>query len=228
MSKRITVNNTFINMTFYKIAKMFYNKIYYELSSTDYSKVSIYILSKTLKNYSSDSDGKNENNYYDDDKYIKNFEVYFEAEAHGSFEYPKKILNYSIFLTLLAAIEIIYTTKFLILIVDNHQMSLNTDIYTIIIQIIWSSILCCSNFFLAVSQSNLLFEYAMPSVLYFFTHLRVKLAVTPLPSLAVAVIFAEPAALQVALPAVVIAATPVFALFQVTALDAPDGVGLIV
>ena len=69
-----------------------------------------------------------------DDKYIKNFEVYFEAEAHGSFEYPKKILNYSIFLTLLAFIEIIYTTKFLILIVDNNQMSLNTDIYTIIIQ----------------------------------------------------------------------------------------------
>ena len=171
VSKRITVNNTFINMTFYKIAKMFYNKIYYELSSTDYSKVSIYILSKTLKNYSSDSDGKNENNYYnDDDKYIKNFEVYFEAEALGSFEYPKKILNYSIFLTLLAFIEIIYTTKFLILIVDNHQMSLNTDIYTIIIQIIWSSILCCSNFFLAVSQSNLLFEYAMPSVLYFFLY----------------------------------------------------------
>ena len=58
----------------------------------------------------------------------------------------------------------------MILIIDNHQMSLNTDLYTIIIQIIWSSILCCSNFFLAISQSNLLFEYAMPSLLYFFLY----------------------------------------------------------
>jgi hypothetical protein len=130
---------------------MFYNQIAYELSSTDYSKISVYILSISTT-----------------DKNEKNFEVYFEAEAHGSFEYPKKILNYSILLTVIAFIEIIYTTKFMILINDNQQISLNTDIYTIIIQIIWSSILFYANLFLALSQNNLLFEYAMPSVLYFF------------------------------------------------------------
>jgi len=151
VSKKITVNNTFINISFYKKPKMFYNQIAYELSSTDYSKISIYILSISTT-----------------DKNEKNFEVYFEAEAHGSFEYPKKILNYSILLTVIAFIEIIYTTKFMILINDNQQISLNTDIYTIIIQIIWSSILFYANLFLALSQNNLLFEYAMPSVLYFF------------------------------------------------------------
>jgi hypothetical protein len=151
VSKKITVNNTFINISFYKKPKMFYNQIVYELSSTDYSKISVYILSISTT-----------------DKNEKNFEVYFEAEAHGSFEYPKKILNYSILLTVIAFIEIIYTTKFMILINDNQQISLNTDIYTIIIQIIWSSILFYANLFLALSQNNLLFEYAMPSVLYFF------------------------------------------------------------
>ena len=151
VSKKITVNNTFINISFYKKPKMFYNQIAYELSSTDYSKISVYILSISTT-----------------DKNEKNFEVYFEAEAHGSFEYPKKILNYSILLTVIAFIEIIYTTKFMILINDNQQISLNTDIYTIIIQIIWSSILFYANLFLALSQNNLLFEYAMPSVLYFF------------------------------------------------------------
>ena len=151
VSKKITVNNTFINISFYKKPKMFYNQIAYELSSTDYSKISVYILSISTT-----------------DKNEKNFEVFFEAEAHGSFEYPKKILNYSILLTVIAFIEIIYTTKFMILINDNQQISLNTDIYTIIIQIIWSSILFYANLFLALSQNNLLFEYAMPSVLYFF------------------------------------------------------------
>ncbi len=64
--------------------------------------------------------------------------------------------------------------------------------------------------------------------LLFFTHFNVKLAVTPLPSFAVAVITALPAALQVAFPAVVTAATVVFELFQVTALDAAAGFGVMV
>ncbi len=63
---------------------------------------------------------------------------------------------------------------------------------------------------------------------HFFTHFTVKLAFTPLPSFAVAVIFALPAALQVAFPADVIVTTVVLELFQVTALEAPDGFGLMV
>ena len=151
VSKKIKINNTFLNISFYKKPKMFYNKVAYELSSTEYSKVSVYILSLSPLNES-----------------VKQFEVYFEAEAHGSFEYPNKILNYSLLLSIMAFFEIIYTTKFMILVMDNRQMSLNTDLYTTIFHIIWSSILFYANFFLALSQNNLLFEYAMPAIFYFF------------------------------------------------------------
>ena len=170
LSKKKTLNNTFINITFYKELKMFYNKMRYELSSTDYSRVSLYILSQSIKR-NNDTVNNSNNSIIDNntiaEEYVKEFEVYFEAEAHGSYSYPEKILNYSIFFSLFAYIEIIYTTKFLILVSENHQMSLNTDIYTIIIQIMWCSIICCGNFFLALSQYNLLFEYGMPTVLYF-------------------------------------------------------------
>ena len=149
-SKKITINNTFINISFYKKNKKFYNNISYEFSCTDYSQVSLYILSLSPL-----------------DKNEKKFEIYFEAEAHGSFEYPKKILNYSIFLSIFAFIEIISTTKFMLLISDSQQMALNTDIYTIIMHIIWSSILFYGNFVLALSQNNLLFEYIMPGIIYF-------------------------------------------------------------
>ncbi len=57
-------------------------------------------------------------------------------------------------------------------------------------------------------------------------HLSVKLAVTPLPSFAVAVITEDPAAEQVAFPAEVIVTTEVLELFHVTAADAPDGAGV--
>ena len=159
LSKKKTINNTFINITFYKEFKMFYNKMRYELSSTDFSRVSLYILSQSLKN-------KTDNNS-NIEEYEKEFEVYFEAEAHGSYSYPEKILNYSIIFTIFAYIEIIYTARFLMQTNENHQIALNTDIYTIIIQIMWSSIICCGNFFLALSQNNLLFEYGMPTVFYF-------------------------------------------------------------
>ena len=168
LSKKKTINNTFINITFYKEFKMFKNEMKYELSSTDYSRVSLYILSKSLKNNTENNNNNNtQNNNTEKEEYEKEFEVYFEAEAHGSYAYPEKILNYSIIFSIFAYIEIIYTTRFLSAANDNHQISLNTDIYTIIIHIMWSSIICCGNFFLALSQNNLLFEYGMPSIIYF-------------------------------------------------------------
>ena len=106
-------------------------------------------------------------NNTNDEEYEKEFEISFEANAHGSYTYPEKILNYSIIFSLLTFIEIIYTTRFLMSANENHQICLNTDLYTIVIHIMWSSIICCGNFFLALSQNNLIFEYGMPSLLYF-------------------------------------------------------------
>ena len=170
LSKKKTLNNTFINITFYKEFKMFYNRMKYELSSTDYSRISVYILSQSPKINNNDSMNNNNSdieNVLKIEEYEKEFEVYFEAEAHGSYSYPEKILNYSIIFSLFAFIEIIYTSRYLLALNDNHQVSLNTDIYTIIIHIMWSSIICCGNFFLALSQNNLLFEYGMPTIIYF-------------------------------------------------------------
>lgn len=166
LSKKKTINNTFINMTFYKEMKMFYNNMKYELSSTDYSRVTLYILSKSFKNKTLNNNDTLEKNI-NDEEYEKEFEIFFEANAHGSYTYPEKILNYSIIFSLIAFVEIIYTTRFLMQTNENHQICLNTDLYTIIIQIMWSSIICCGNFFLALSQNNLIFEYGMPSLLYF-------------------------------------------------------------
>ena len=167
LSKKKTINNTFINITFYKELKMFHNRMKYELSSTDYSKVSVYILSQTLKNNNISMNNNITQNISESQKYEREFEVYFEAEAHGSYSYPEKILNYSIIFSIFAYIEIIYTARYLMSANEYHQISLDTDIYTIIIQIMWSSIICCGNFFLALSQNNLLFEYGMPTILYF-------------------------------------------------------------
>ena len=143
----------------------------YELSSTDYSRVSVYVLSQSPKKNSTNQMNNsdiNAQNISNEEEYEKEFEVYLEAEAHGSYSYPEKILNYSIIFSIFAYIEIIYTSRYLMLANENHQISLNTDIYTIIIQIMWSSIICCGNFFLALSQNNLFFEYGMPTILYFF------------------------------------------------------------
>ena len=171
LSKKKTINNTFINITFYKELKMFHNRMRYELSSTDYSRVSVYILSQSSKNNEStdlmNDTNTNIQNITNEVEYEKEFEVYLEAEAHGSYSYPEKILNYSIIFSIFVYIEIIYTSRYLMMACENHQVSLNTDIYTIIFQIMWSSIICCGNFFLALSQNNLLFEYGMPTVLYF-------------------------------------------------------------
>ena len=167
LSKKKTLNNTFINITFYKEFKMFYNKMRYELSSTDYSRVSLYILSQSLKNSTSQNSSLKEKTNLNEE-YEKDFEVYFEGEAHGSYSYPEKILNYSLVFSMFAYIEIIYVSKFLYMCSENHQIALNTDIFTIIIHIMWCSIICCGNFFLALSQNNLLFEYGMPTILYFF------------------------------------------------------------
>ena len=68
-----------------------------------------------------------------DEEYKKEFEIFFEANAHDSYTYPEKILNYSLIFSLIAFIEIIYTTRFLMLTNENSQICLNTDLYTIII-----------------------------------------------------------------------------------------------
>ena len=157
LGKKKNLNNTYINMTFYKKPENFINKITHIISSTAYSMIEFNIYTKPDLNNNND---KNKND-------LKNFEISFTNKAYGVQKYPIKILNYSIILTFLAFIEIYFSTKFLLIVNENIQMALNIDLITIFVQIMWTSLICGVNFFLSLTYEPLTYEYGMPSMTYF-------------------------------------------------------------
>jgi hypothetical protein len=163
IGKKQSLNNTYINMTFYKKPIHFLNKITHFASSTDYSLIDFHI--KTLTNEEKNNEKDINKNKNKDD--VKNFEIFFTGKAYGSQRYPTQILNYSILLTIAAFIEIYFCTKFLLIINENVQMALNVDLYTIFMQIMWSALICGVNFFLSLTYEPLTYEYGMPSMIYF-------------------------------------------------------------
>ena len=121
IGKKLYINNTKINMTFYKKPENYINKINNVISSTEYSLIDFHIKS------SPDSDNtlnKNITNEKEEKNKLKNFEIEFTSKAYGVQRYPIKILNYSILLTLAAFVEIYFSTKFLVVINENVQMAL--------------------------------------------------------------------------------------------------------
>ena len=163
IGKKLYINKTNINMTFYKKPEQYINKINHIISSTEYSIIDFNIKSiPDLENNLSknNTDKKNEN-------ILKNFEISFSSKAYGVQKYPIKILNYSILLTFAAFIEIYFSTKFLVIINENVQMALNIDLITVFIQIMWTALICGVNFFLSLTYEPLTYEYGMPSMTYF-------------------------------------------------------------
>ena len=135
IGKKLYINKTNINMTFYKKPEQYINKINHIISSTEYSIIDFNIKSiPDLENNLSknNTNKKNEN-------ILKNFEISFSSKAYGVQKYPIKILNYSILLTFAAFIEIYFSTKFLVIINENVQMALNIDLITVFIQIMWTA-----------------------------------------------------------------------------------------
>ena len=163
IGKKLYINKTNINMTFYKKPEQYINKINHIISSTEYSIIDFNIKSvPDLENNLSknNTNKKNEN-------ILKNFEISFSSKAYGVQKYPIKILNYSILLTFAAFIEIYFSTKFLVIINENVQMALNIDLITVFIQIMWTALICGVNFFLSLTYEPLTYEYGMPSMTYF-------------------------------------------------------------
>jgi hypothetical protein len=154
IGKKKNINNTYINMTFYKKPANFVNKMNHYASSTDYSIIDFHIKANPIQD-------KNNNNN------VNNFEIFFTGNAYGPQKYPIQILNYSILLTVAAFVEIYFCTKFLLIVSENAQMALNLDLYTIFIQIMWSALICGVNFFLSLTYEPLTYEYGMPSMIYF-------------------------------------------------------------
>ena len=160
IGKKKMLNNTFINMTFYKKPISFLNKITHFATSTDYSLVNFHIKTVPIREKNNEKEKKNKNE-------INNFEISFRGKAYGLQNYSTQILNYSILLTVAAFVEIYFCTKFLLIINENIQMALNTDLYTIFMQIMWSALICGVNFFLSLTYEPLTYEYGMPSMVYF-------------------------------------------------------------
>ena len=160
ITKKKTINNTYINMTFHKKPAHFLNKLNHYASSTDYSLINFHIKTYPQEEKKVEKDKKKGD-------VVKNFEIFFHGNAYGSQKYPTQILNYSILLTIAAFIEIYFCTKFLLIVSENAQMALNVDLYTIFMQIMWSALICGVNFFLSLSFEPLTYEYGMPSMIYF-------------------------------------------------------------
>ena len=165
IGKKLYINKTNINMTFYKKPEQYINKINHIISSTEYSQLDFHI--KSIPDLDNNNVEKKNLNNKNENKLLKNFEISFTSKAYGVQKYPIKILNYSILLTFAAFIEIYFSTKFLVEINENVQMALNIDLITVFIQIMWTALICGVNFFLSLTYEPLTYEYGMPSMTYF-------------------------------------------------------------
>ena len=176
--KIINLNHTFINLTFFKKFRQFEDYMEYKLASNNYGNVSLEIKNYTFfqnnyiinnNNDSNISNISNNTNYsnYSQMLYENNFEISFNGIAYGSHKYSKNTLNYSIFLTVFCIIEIFLSADFVKLVNTNDQMALNTDLFTILFHIMWTSLVCGVNFFMSLTRKSSSYEYTMPSFCYF-------------------------------------------------------------
>ena len=173
--KYVHLNHTFINLTFYKKFRQFEDYMEYKLSDNNYGNVSLEIKNSSMfqkYNYINGTNNTNETNINNNTNisaiiYEKNFEISFTGLAYGSKRYSKNTLNYSIFITVFCIIEIYLSADFVKLVTNNDQMALNTDIYTVLFHIMWTSLVCGVNFFMSLTRKSASYEYTMPSFCYF-------------------------------------------------------------
>ena len=164
--KMIHLNHSFINLTFFRKFRKFEDYTEYRAASNDYGNVSLEIKNSTIfqpiNNNTNNTNNTNETIFYE-----KNLEISFNGLAYGSHRYSKNTLNYSIFLTVCCIIEIYLSADFVKLVNTNDQMALNTDLYTILFHIMWTSLVCGVNFFMSLTRKSSTYEYSMPSFCYF-------------------------------------------------------------
>ena len=184
--KLVNLNHTFINLTFYKNSRQFQDYMFYKLSSNEFSNISIEIRNSSDIKYAEyakkidiNTTDNNIDNITDENnialnngengtlEYQHNFEVSFKGMAYGSRYYSKRTLDYSIFTSICCIIEIYLTSQFTKLVSTNDQRALDTDLYTILIHIMWTSLICGANFFMSLTRTSSSYEYGMPSFCYF-------------------------------------------------------------
>ena len=191
--KVIHLNHSFINLTFYKNYRQFQDYMEYKLTGNDFGNITLEIRNSTDVIYSqfakkieindtidtNDTISNNETNINQTinkivniikdniTEYQHNFEISFKGIAYGSRYYSKKTLDYSIFISICCIVEIYLTSQFTKMVNTNDQMALNTDLYTILFHIMWTSLICGANFFMSLTRTSSAYEYGMPSFCYF-------------------------------------------------------------
>ena len=165
--KMIHLNHSYINLTFYKKFRQFEDYTEYRLSSNNYGNVSLEIKNATIFQTFNDTNNTNSTINNTNNVYEKNLEFSFKGLAYGSHSYSSSTLNYSIFLTVCCIIEIYLSSEFVKMVNTNDQMALNTDLFTILFHIMWTSLVCGVNFFMSLTKKSRVYEYSMPSFFYF-------------------------------------------------------------
>ena len=139
-------NETELNITFKPIEKIFTTNYNYNMASTLFSQIEMTLLNK---------------------KELFSLSLNATMEKSNGINSIKNILNYSIILTFLGLIQIYSCTKYISELSENIQLALNTDLITIVIQIIWDSMICAINFYFGISNDDKQFEFGTPSMCYF-------------------------------------------------------------
>ena len=176
--KLIHLNHSFINLTFYKEFRKFEDYMEYKSASNIYGNITLEIKNSSIFQNIYNNNTNNINDNITDNItnkitniseiiYEKNFEISFKGMAYGSRRYSINTLNYSIFITIFCIIEIYLSADFVKLVNTNDQMALNTDLFTILFHIMWTSLVCGVNFFMSLTRKSQQFEYSMPSFCYF-------------------------------------------------------------
>jgi hypothetical protein len=142
----------------------------YRLKSNNYGNISLEIKNSSI--YQKNTNMTNSNETNDINKtffsYEKNFEISFNGMTYGSHSYSKRTLNYSIFLSIFCIIEIYLSADFVKLVNTNDQMALNTDLFTILFHIIWTSLVGSLNLLKSLTRKNSIYEYLLPCLLFLF------------------------------------------------------------
>lgn len=134
--KYINVNNTFINITFFKYFKLYENYIDYSVANNKYGKIFFEIKSTSLNESNSNK------------SYSQYFEISFKGNGFRYTKYSHDLLNYSIYITIIIITEILLFSKFRKSIQIHDQIALNINILTALKHLLWTSLLAVMHLYI--------------------------------------------------------------------------------
>ena len=106
-----------------------------------------------------------------------NISMNFKGKMSFSDKYSSQVLNYSIILSLLGAVHMLYGFKFVLKINNNSQIGINVDFITIFLQIIWDNIIGGMHLTFAYETQEYLYEFTIPSIIYFLFSLIIHVKI---------------------------------------------------